>query len=96
VFSILVVVVVGDQMSAVAALVELFFIHEKSAYEEEIKTDAILDGKKDENEPAEPQPTTQKSKAEEVEETVAKCKYQTNELPQFYILCYKQLKSVVL
>lgn len=73
-------------MSAVAALVNLFFIHEKSAYEEQVQTDAILDGKKEE--PSEPAsqssqpPPPPKSKGDEIEETVAKC----NNL-SFFLLC---------
>lgn len=65
-----------DQMSAVAALVNLFYIHEKSAYEEQVQTDAILDGKKEPNETSEPSSqssqTSTKSKSDEIEETVAK------------------------
>ncbi|KAK6626622.1 hypothetical protein RUM44_009098 [Polyplax serrata] len=66
-----------EQMSAIAALVNLFYIHEKSAYEEQVETDAILDGKKDVNESNEQtsqssQSAPPKSKGDEIEETVAK------------------------
>lgn len=68
-------------MSAIAALVNLFYIHEKSAYEEQVETDAILDGKKDVNESNEQtsqssQSAPPKSKGDEIEETVAKRKSQ--------------------
>lgn len=64
-------------MSAIAALVNLFYIHEKSAYEEQVETDAILDGKKDVNESSDQssqssQQSQAKSKGDEIEETVAK------------------------
>lgn len=69
-------------MSAVAALVNLFYIHEKSAYEEEVQTDAILDGKKEPNDSSEPSSqssqSSSKSKSDEIEETVAKRKCHTN------------------
>ena len=64
-------------MSAIGALVNLFYIHEKSAYEEQVETDAILDGKKDVNDSNDPssqssQQSQPKSKGDEIEETVAK------------------------
>ena len=56
------------------ALISLFYQHEELARVEEVKTDAILDGKKD-SEVAETETAPPKSYEEFIEETVAKCKY---------------------
>lgn len=64
-------------MTAVEALVNLFFIHEKSAFQEQVETDAILDGKKDvsdSNDQSSQSSGPAKSKGDEIEETVAKRK----------------------
>lgn len=57
--------------SGVEALIELFFKQEELAIAEEQKTDAILDGKKDTEQP-EAVSTTTKSQEEVIEETVTK------------------------
>ncbi|XP_063228119.1 LOW QUALITY PROTEIN: protein wings apart-like [Bacillus rossius redtenbacheri] len=57
--------------SAVMALIQLFYQQEEMAREEEVKTDAILDGKKDVEE-EESETTVPKSQEEFIEETVAK------------------------
>lgn len=62
-----------DQGSGVEALINLFYKQEEMAHGEEQKTDAILDGKKDSEQP-ETVSTTAKTQEEFIEETVAKCK----------------------
>lgn len=57
--------------SAVQVLITLFYEHEQLARVEEVKTDAILDGKKDTEEP-EAEVAQPKSQEEFIEETVAK------------------------
>jgi len=63
---------VGEEIPAVLAMVQLFYSHVKRALEEEAQTDAILDGKKEEG--TEDANAPAKSKGEEIEETIAKCK----------------------
>ncbi|XP_033224587.1 protein wings apart-like isoform X2 [Belonocnema kinseyi] len=60
-----------DSESGVEALIDLFYKQEELARAEEQKTDAILDGKKDDSEQPETVSTTTKSQAEFIEETVA-------------------------
>ncbi|XP_069692273.1 protein wings apart-like [Periplaneta americana] len=60
-----------DEKSAVEALISLFYQQEELARVEEVKTDAILDGKKDTEVP-EAESAQPKSHEEFIEETVAK------------------------
>ncbi|KAJ9583157.1 hypothetical protein L9F63_022498, partial [Diploptera punctata] len=62
---------VQDEKSAVEALILLFYQHEELARVEEVKTDAILDGKKDSAEVQETEAAPPKSYEEFIEETVA-------------------------
>lgn len=63
-----------EDKTAVEALISLFYQQEELARVEEVKTDAILDGKKDTEVP-EAETAPPKSHEEFIEETVAKCRY---------------------
>lgn len=66
---------------AVEALVELFYQHESLAVTEEKKTDAILDG--EQNDVPEEEKTKEKTKEDNMEETIAMCKLFT---PSFFMM----------
>lgn len=63
-----------EDKTAVEALISLFYQQEELARVEEVKTDAILDGKKDTEVP-EAETSAPKTYEEFIEETVAKCRY---------------------
>lgn len=63
---------VAEPESGVQALIEMFYKQEELARAEEQKTDAILDGKKDDGK-KETVSTTAKTQEEFIEETVSKC-----------------------
>jgi hypothetical protein len=65
---------IEDDKTAVEALISLFYQQEELARVEEVKTDAILDGKNDTEIP-ETETAAPKSHEEFIEETVAKCMY---------------------
>jgi hypothetical protein len=66
--------VTEEDKTAVEALISLFYQQEELARVEEVKTDAILDGKKDTEVP-EAETSAPKTHEEFIEETVAKCRY---------------------